>query len=89
MSADKNRSHDLPGGVKMVITKEMIIGEVLNLDRGTIPIFFRNGLHCLGCAMASGETIEEACAVHGLDCDLLLDELNSFFEVKDLPQADV
>jgi hypothetical protein len=39
--------------------------------------------------MASGETIEEACAVHGLDLDLLLDELNSFFEVKDLPQTNV
>ncbi|MDD3930870.1 MAG: DUF1858 domain-containing protein [Clostridiaceae bacterium] len=72
-----------------MVTKDMIISDVLNMDRGTVPIFFRNGLHCLGCAMASGETIEEACAVHGLDCDLLMDELNNFFEVKDLPQADV
>ena len=44
----------------MEITKDMIISDVLNLDRGTVPIFFKNGLHCLGCAMASGETIEEA-----------------------------
>ncbi len=73
----------------MTVHKGMIISEVLDLDRGTIPIFFKNGLHCLGCAMASGETIEEACAVHGLDCDQLIDELNHFFEVKDLPQADV
>ena len=73
----------------MVVTGDMIISDVLNMDRGTIPIFFRNGLHCLGCAMAAGETIEEACAVHGLDLDLLLDELNSFFEVKDLPQTNV
>ena len=72
-----------------MVTKDMIISDVLNMDRGTVPIFFRNGLHCLGCAMASGETIEEACAVHGLDCDLLMEELNIFFEVKDLPQADV
>ncbi len=62
-----------------MITKDMIITDVLNMDRGTVPIFFRNGLHCLGCAMASAETIEEACAVHGLDCDELINELNEFF----------
>lgn len=73
----------------MTIDKQMIISEVLNLDKGTIPIFFKNGLHCLGCAMASGETIEEACAVHGLDCDELIAELNTFFALKDLPQASV
>ena len=72
----------------MVVTKDMIIADVLTMDRGTIPIFFRNGLHCLGCAMASGETVEDACAVHGLDCDLLIDERNNFFEVKDLPATD-
>lgn len=71
----------------MTITKDMIIAEVLNMDRGTIPIFFRNGLQCLGCAMASGETIEEACAIHGLDCDLLIEELNRFFESKEESQA--
>jgi len=61
----------------------MIISEVLEMDRGTVPIFFKNGLHCLGCVMASGETIEEACAVHGLDCDALMQELNRFFAGKD------
>lgn len=73
----------------MEVTKDMIISDVLNLDQGTVPIFFKNGLHCLGCAMASGETIEEACMVHGLDADHLLFELNSYFEVKDLPEATV
>ncbi|NLW88413.1 MAG: DUF1858 domain-containing protein [Clostridiaceae bacterium] len=62
------------------ITKEMIIADVLNLHQGTVPIFLQNGLHCLGCAMASGETIEEACAVHNMNCDALIDELNRFFE---------
>jgi hybrid cluster-associated redox disulfide protein len=71
----------------MTITKDMIISEVLNMDKGTVPIFFKNGLHCLGCVMASGETIEEACMVHGIDCENLVFELNSFFEVKDLPAA--
>lgn len=64
----------------MTITKDMIIGDVLNMNQGTIPIFLQSGLHCLGCAMASGETIEEACGVHGLDCDALINELNDFFQ---------
>ncbi len=69
------------------ITKDMIISEVLDLDRGTIPIFFKNGLHCLGCAMASGESMEEACAVHGIDCDSLVGELNQYFDSKEAPKA--
>ena len=73
----------------MTVSKDMIISEVLNLDRGTVPIFFKNGLHCLGCVMASGETIEEACMVHGLDCDSLIEELNNFFELKGLPTTEV
>ena len=60
----------------MVITKDMIISEVLSLDQGTTPIFFKNGLHCLGCVMASGETVEEACMVHGIDADELVVKLN-------------
>ena len=69
------------------ITKDMIISEVLDLDRGTIPIFFKNGLHCLGCAMASGESMEEACAVHGIECDSLVNELNDYFESQEKAQA--
>ncbi len=66
----------------MTVSKDMIISEVLNLDRGTVPIFFKNGLHCLGCVMASGESIEEACMVHGIDCDTLIAELNQYFSTK-------
>ncbi len=73
----------------MVITKDMIISDVLSLDQGTVPIFFKNGLHCLGCVMASGETIEEACMVHGINCDNLIFELNSYFEVRNLPSVDL
>ncbi|MHB8963549.1 MAG: DUF1858 domain-containing protein [Saccharofermentanales bacterium] len=65
-----------------LITKDMIIAKVLEMDRGTVPIFFKNGLHCLGCAMSSGETLEEACEVHGMDCDILLKELNDYFASK-------
>ena len=67
----------------MVVSKDMIISEVLGMDQGTTPIFFKNGLHCLGCVMASGETIEEACMVHGINCDSLIAELNEFFQSKE------
>ena len=71
----------------MAVNKDMFISDVLNLNHGTIPIFMQNGLHCLGCAMASGETIEEACAVHGLDCDTLISELNEFFALQEITEA--
>jgi hybrid cluster-associated redox disulfide protein len=71
------------------ITKDMIISEVLEIDRGTVPILFKHGLHCLGCAMASGESLEEACEVHGIDSDALLSDLNEYLELKGLPQANV
>lgn len=60
------------------ITSDMIISEVLNMDKGTVPIFLNNGLYCLGCPSASGESIEDACEIHGLDCDKLIRELNEY-----------
>ena len=62
------------------ITKEMIIAEVLELDAGAAPIFFTNGMHCLGCPSAMGESIEDACFVHGMDPDKLVNELNDHFD---------
>ena len=64
----------------MVVTKDTIIGDVVNADEGIAPILMAAGLHCLGCAMASGETIEEACMVHGMDCDALVEELNNYLQ---------
>lgn len=63
----------------MKLSGDMIIADILELDRETIPIFMNNGLHCLGCSMASGETIEEACIVHGIDLESLLQQLNEHF----------
>ena len=62
----------------MTITKDMIIAEVLNENQELVPIFMNSGLHCLGCAMAHGETIEQAWAVHGVDCDQLVNALNDY-----------
>jgi hybrid cluster-associated redox disulfide protein len=64
------------------ITPDMIISDVLRMDQGTIPIFLSNGMHCLGCPSSSGESIEDACAVHGIDADKLVNELNEYLQSK-------
>ena len=66
----------------MKITKDMLIGDVLDMDRGAATYFFEIGMHCLGCPASRGETIEQACMVHGHDCDALLLKLNAFFADK-------
>ncbi len=65
------------------ITPDMIISEVLSIDRGTAPIFLNNGMHCLGCPSSSGESIEDACAIHGIDAEKLVKELNDYFAKKE------
>lgn len=64
------------------VAKDMIIGEVLSLDKGTVPILMNSGLHCLGCPSAQGETLEEACEIHGIDVDTLIGELNAYLADK-------
>ncbi len=64
------------------VTKDMIIADVLNIDRGTVPILLNAGMHCLGCPSSSGESIEDACSIHGIDADKLIDELNKYLENK-------
>lgn len=64
------------------VTKDMIISDVLNMDRGTVPIFLNSGMHCLGCPSSSGESIEDACAIHGIDADKLIEDLNKYLESK-------
>lgn len=66
-----------------MITKQMSIGEVLRLDRNTAPIFMQYGMHCLGCPHATGESIEQAGMVHGVDVDQLVKDLNEFLDKKD------
>ncbi|MCQ2466345.1 MAG: DUF1858 domain-containing protein [Clostridia bacterium] len=66
----------------MTVTKDMIIGDIIMIDEGIAPILMASGLHCLGCAMASGETLEEACVVHGMDCDTVIADLNKYLESK-------
>lgn len=64
------------------VTKDSIIADVLRLDSGTAPFFLSIGMHCLGCPSASGESIEQACEVHGVDADALVQRLNEYLEGK-------
>ena len=66
----------------MTITKDMIIGDVLDIDPGCAEYFFEIGMHCLGCPASRSETIEQACQVHNTDCDALVEKLNKYFEEK-------
>lgn len=60
------------------ITKDMIIGEILQIDKGVIPILMNAGMHCLGCPSSQMESIGEACMVHGMDADELVGKLNAY-----------
>ncbi|NLN42332.1 MAG: DUF1858 domain-containing protein [Clostridiales bacterium] len=64
------------------VNKDMTIAEVLMLDRETAPIFMQFGMHCLGCPASSGETIEQASMVHGINADDLVNALNEFLANK-------
>lgn len=64
------------------ITKDMLIGDILEVDSGTAMFFFEMGMHCLGCPASRGETVEEACAVHGVDVDVLIGRVNEYLASK-------
>lgn len=66
----------------MKITKESIIGDILDADIETAQFFFEIGMHCLGCPASRGESIEEACAVHGTDADELVAKINEYLANK-------
>lgn len=66
----------------MTVNKQMSIGQVLSLDRGTARIFMEFGMHCLGCPHATAEAIEDACAAHGANADQLIEKLNAYLADK-------
>ena len=59
------------------ITKNTVIGDILDLNEDLAPYFLEIGMHCLGCPSARRETVEEACQVHGVDADELVKKLNA------------
>ncbi len=64
------------------ITKDMLIGDILEADSGTAMFFFEMGMHCLGCPASRGESVEEACMVHGVDVDTLIARINEYLASK-------
>ncbi|MBE6817519.1 MAG: DUF1858 domain-containing protein [Ruminococcaceae bacterium] len=62
----------------MEITKNTTMGEMLEFDRGIAVILMNNGMHCVGCPASIGETLEEACTVHGIDADAVLAQIQEY-----------
>lgn len=65
------------------ITKEMIIADILKINMGCVPILLNEGMHCIGCPASQGESLEEACMVHGIEVQPLVDKLNEFVQSVD------
>lgn len=61
------------------VTRNTVIGDLLDIDTGCAKFFFEIGMHCLGCPHSRGESIEDACEVHGTDADELVKKLNEYF----------
>lgn len=59
----------------MEITKEMTIGQILQIKPAVAPVLLGMGMHCLGCPASQGESLEEAAMVHGMDIDALMDQI--------------
>lgn len=66
----------------MTVTKETLIGDILDHDIETAEYFFEIGMHCLGCPASRGESIADACAVHGTDADELVVKINAHLAKK-------
>ena len=60
------------------VTKDTVINDIIEYDPDTAIFFLDMGMHCVSCFMAMGETVEEACVVHGIDCDALVDIINDY-----------
>ena len=66
----------------MTVTKQTLVGEVIDCDVNAAKFFFEIGMHCVGCPASRGESIEEACAVNGTNADELVNKLNAYFQGK-------
>ena len=66
----------------MTVTKDTLIGDILDFDVETAQFFFEIGMQCLGCPHSRGESIEDACMVHGTDADALVNKINEFLANK-------
>lgn len=65
-----------------MVDKTMTIEQIIRTDMGLADILMDSGMHCLGCVMAAGENLEQACAVHGIDAEALTAKLNEYLANK-------
>ena len=66
----------------MEITKQTTMGEMLEYDRGIAYVLMQSGMHCVGCPSSIGESLEQACAVHGLDADTVFQSITEYLDAK-------
>lgn len=64
------------------VTKDMLIGQILQEDATIAPILMACGMHCIGCPASQGESLEQAAMVHGIDSDELVAKINDFLKTK-------
>ena len=67
----------------MIVTKDTVIGDILDADRETTVYFLEMGMHCLGCPAARGESLGDACEVHGVSADEMVEKINAYFASKE------
>ena len=67
---------------RMQISKDMLIGQLVNMDELIPQMLMRAGMHCLGCPSAQGESLEGACMVHGIDCEGLVSQMNEILATR-------
>ena len=65
------------------VTKDMIIADLLKVDEAVVPILMASGMGCVGCPSAQGESLEEACFVHGIDVEQVLGQINEYLAMKE------
>ena len=66
----------------MTINKNMLIGELIRMDELIPQMLMGAGMHCLGCPASQAESLEEACMVHGIDCDDLVSKMNEVLSTR-------
>ncbi len=65
------------------IDKSMLIHEIIEVDPGNAAILMPAGMHCVGCPSAAMESLEEACMVHGMNCDEVIADINAYLAKKE------
>ena len=79
MSATSTNKEDT---IMATVTKNMIIEDIIGIDPNLVMILMQSGMHCVGCPASRGESLEEACFVHGLDADEIAASLNEYLALK-------